>query len=184
MDLVIVVLNWQNEQRETRCIATIMTHFCNFAVFCKSLKPHHRSTKFKRRPSLFQVSWTGVWCQRWLVPQTLVVLLATLIALNLYTGRPHVLWYEFLVARILIVNAKRYVTLIAFLKFLFFLLTARPTRYTRLSKSSFGNLKESWISITVLHLLSFRTPTYSSWLWHELGVGLSQECLLFFCWYL
>jgi len=61
------------------------------------------------------------------------VLLATLTALNLYTGRLHVLWYAFPVARILIVNAKRYVTLIVFLKLVFSLLTARPTRYTRLS---------------------------------------------------
>jgi len=152
-----------------------MTHFCKFAVFCKSPKPHHRSTKIKRRLSCFRFHELET-CQCWLVSHTLVVLSATLTALNLCTGRLRVLWYELPVARNLIVNAKRYVTLIEFLKFVFFLLTARPTRHTRLSKSSLGNLNK------ILNLdhncspnptSSFSKSTYSSPLWHKLNVGLT-----------
>jgi hypothetical protein len=122
-----------------------MTHFC------KSPKPHHRSTKIKRRLACFRFHELET-CQCWLVSHTLVVLVATLTALNLRTDRLRVLWFELPVARNLIVNAKRYVTLIAFLNLVFFLLTARPTRHTRLLKSLLWNLKKkSWIFITVVH---------------------------------
>lgn len=100
------------------------------------------------------------------------------------------LWYESPVAGNLSVMAKCHVTLAAFRKFIFFLLTPRPTRHTKLEIFSeyftkiFLKLDRSSAlnpTSTFRKSTSSSPPLYASRL---LSVGLNQKRVFYSSWYL
>ena len=102
----------------------------------------------------------------------------------------YTLWYESTVAGYLSFIAKRFVTLRASLKFVFFLVTAGPTRhkiFEIFAWPSNTKILKIYHSFPLNSTSSFRESTSNpqpSHIFRWLSVGLAQRCLLFLFWYM